>query len=138
MKHSVMPLTPMELGISVMYTFDLINHFFLVIPFTLHKIYNMQTEMMKQKCFIDIYLKTSLFLRTKFLQNSALVRSRFEVALMTSKLDPGVPLLLVGLKEWCPLHNVAKLTPSLRLLKWRKNKLSNFWHILIFVMLQIN
>lgn len=83
----------------------------------------MYIRMTKPKCFINMYLKAPLLLRAKFFQNGTLVGSRLEIALVTSELDPGVPLLLVGLEEWRPLHDVAEFTPSFRLLEWRKMQL---------------
>lgn len=57
-------------------------------------------------------LKTRLLLGAQLLQNSPLVRTCLEVALVACELYPGVPLLLVGLKERCPLHDVTKFAPS--------------------------
>lgn len=56
---------------------------------------------------IKAHLKTLLLLRAQFLQYCALVRSCFEVALVPSELDPGIPLLLVGLEEGRPLNDVT-------------------------------
>lgn len=63
------------------------------------------------------HLKTLLLLDAKLLENGPLIRSRFEVTLMSSQLDPWIPLLLVRLEERGPLHYITQLPPSRRLQK---------------------
>lgn len=62
--------------------------------------------------FKNAYVKTDLFFGAQFLENSSLVGSGFEIALVTSQLNPRIPLFFVCLKEWRPLDNVSQLSPS--------------------------
>lgn len=57
-------------------------------------------------------LEALLLLGTELLEHGARFGTCLEVALVSGQLNPWIALLLVRLKEGCPLDDVANLSPA--------------------------